>query len=89
MKDVTPYQAPPRADPNDKDFIIREMADTIRNMDQLIYDMSQKLGWEQMRPLFLQLLDGTMYRKRRESDRIADIMRKELISVYTKPGAKS
>lgn len=65
---------------------IREMADTIRNMDQLIFNMSQQPSWERMRPLFNQLQTGQERRMKEESNRITDIMRRELISVYTKKG---
>lgn len=63
---------------------IREMADEIREMDQLIYNMSQRLSWEEMRPYFNQLQDKQLSRQRKESDRLADIITKELISVYKK-----
>lgn len=63
---------------------IREMADTIRNMDQLIFRMSQCPDWPSMRSLFNELQVGQERRMKKESNRIHDIMRHELISVYTK-----
>lgn len=68
-----------------KDQTIREMADTIRNADQLIFQMSQYTSWDQMRPLFNKLQVGQESRQRAESNRISKILRTELISVYTKP----
>lgn len=62
---------------------IRIMADDIREMDQLIWAMSQCVSWGAMQPIFTQLLDLTIKRKRAESDRINDILRRELLSVYT------
>lgn len=61
---------------------IKSMADTIRNMDQLIYRMSQCTSWPAMQPWFAQLQAGQESRQRAESDRITDLMRTELISVY-------
>jgi len=63
---------------------INEMADTIRNMDQLIFQMSRKTDWSSMRPLFNQLQTDQERRMKTESNRISNIMRRELISVYTK-----
>jgi hypothetical protein len=63
---------------------INEMADTIRNMDQLIFQMSRKTDWSSIRPLFNQLQVGQERRMKAESNRISNIMRRELISVYTK-----
>lgn len=70
-------------DPRDR--IIREMADEIREMDTLIWQMSQCMSWEAMRQYFVQLQVKMERRRKAESDRIDEIMRQELISVYTKP----
>ena len=67
------------------DQTIREMADEIRNMDQLIYQMSQCTDWSSMRPLFNELQAKQSRRQREESNRITDILRRELISVYKEP----
>lgn len=63
---------------------IREMADTIHSMDQMIYQMGQCPDWQSMLPLFNQLQTGQERRMEKESNRIRDIMCRELISVYTK-----
>lgn len=63
---------------------IRELADIIRENDQLIYQMSQKTSWDQQRPLFNQLQVGQESRMKAESNRINSILRKELIEVYRK-----
>lgn len=63
---------------------IRILADDIREMDQLIFAMSQCMSWEGMRPHFQKLLALTMKRKEAESARIGEIMRRELISVYSR-----
>lgn len=63
---------------------IREMAATIREMDQRIFRMSQCTDWSSMRPIFNELQTDTEARMRKESDRIKDVMRRELLEVYTK-----
>ncbi len=61
---------------------IRSQADTIRAMDQLIYQMTQCSSWESMRPYFNQLQASASDRQRTESDRINNLLRGELLSVY-------
>lgn len=61
---------------------IKEMADDIRQMDQLIFNMSQCGSWDEMRPHFLNAEALMMQRKKNESSRITDIMRQELIKTY-------
>lgn len=68
-----------------QDQTIREMADEVRSMDQLIYRMTQCTTWETMRPIFNQLQEKQTKRQIEESNRIGDIMRKELLSVYAPP----
>jgi len=63
---------------------IRELADIIRENDQLIYQMAQKTSWDQQRPLFNQLQAGQESRMCAESNRINSILQKELIEVYHK-----
>jgi hypothetical protein len=69
---------------HDQSQTIREMADDIREMDQLVYQMSQCMSWESMRPYLTKLQAKATDRQKKESNRIGDIMRRELISVYTK-----
>src|SRR6266550_1436953 len=61
------------------------LAATLRQMDQLIFRMSQCQSWEQMRPIFMELLDGTMARMQQESDRIQMLMIPEIRKVYATP----
>ena len=58
------------------------MADAIRAMDQLIFQMSQCLDWPTMRPLFNRLQAMTEARMRDESNRICDVMLPELKKTY-------
>ncbi len=61
---------------------IAELADTIRTMDQHIYNMSQCTDWKSMRPYFNQLQAPMEARKTNESNRITNILRKQLIATY-------
>jgi hypothetical protein len=70
---------------NQNQQTIYEMADAIRNQDQLIYQMSQCTSWEPMRPIFNRLQIDQERRMKAESSRITDILRRELISVYKNP----
>ena len=63
---------------------IRKMADTIRAIDQLVYQMGQCSDWNSMLPHFNKLQAASESRQRAESDRIGSIMRSELLSIYTK-----
>ena len=72
----------------DRNQTIREMADTIRGMDQLIYQMSQCMDWSSMRPLFNKLQVSQESRQQAESSRIGSILRTELLSIYTKEPSK-
>ena len=74
-----------KKDVEDREQTIREMADEIRNMDQLIFRMSQCTDWPSMRPIFNELQARQERRQRKESDRITNILRRELISVYEEP----
>jgi len=49
------------------------MAD-IREMDQLIFRMSQCDSWERMRPLFNELHAQTVLRMQAESDAMAEVL---------------
>ena len=69
----------------DQEQTIREMADEIRQTDQLIFRMSQCSDWSTMRPIFNKLQVEQESRQRTESNRITDIMRSELLSIYRKP----
>lgn len=66
------------------EFRMRELADIIRENDLLIWNMSQRTSWPEQRPFFNDLQTGMEARKTAESNRINDIMRKELIGVYHK-----
>lgn len=63
---------------------IRELADIIRENDQLIHQMAMLNTWDAMRPLFNELQFGQESRMKAESNRINDIMRTELVEVYHK-----
>lgn len=62
---------------------IRELADIIRESDQLIWQMAQKTSWPEQRPFFNRLQEGQESRMKAESNRINDIMQEELIKVYS------
>jgi len=62
---------------------------TLRQMDQLILRMSQCQSWEQMRPIFMELLDGTMARMQQESDSIKMLIIPEIRKVYVQPQTKT
>lgn len=64
---------------NRVEYLVR----TIRDMDQLIFNMSQCTSWESMRPYFTALNDGVTSRKVAESNRINDMLRPELIKTYS------
>lgn len=66
-----------------RDDLIR----TLRDMDQLIFMMSQCTSWESMRPHFNKLQSGTETRMRIESDRIRDVLIPEIRAAYTDPRA--
>ena len=68
-----------------RDETIKELADIIRAHDQLIYSMTKCSDWPTMRPYFTELQRGQCSRQRAESDRITNIIRRELLSDYTKP----
>ncbi len=63
---------------NQVEYLVR----TIRDMDQEIWNMSQKTSWDQQRPHFNKLHEATIARKVAESNRIGDILRGELIDTY-------
>lgn len=55
---------------------------TLRDMDQLIYIMSQKTSWDAMRPTFQQLNEGTKGRMEIESGRIRNLLTNEVRKAY-------
>jgi hypothetical protein len=63
---------------NQVEYLVR----TIRQIDDQIFAMSQKTDWLSMRPHFQTLSDGMTARKVTESNRIADILRPQLIETY-------
>lgn len=54
----------------------------IREMDQLIFSMSQCTDWDQMRPLFQKLNAPVNARMRLESDRIKTLLIPEMQKAY-------
>ena len=54
----------------------------VRDMDQLIYNMSQEDSWKRMRPIFNMLLSDTNSRMRIESNRIRDLLIPEIKKAY-------
>jgi DNA repair exonuclease SbcCD ATPase subunit len=63
---------------NQVEYLVR----TIRDIDQELFNMSQRTDWLGMRPYFQKLCDGMTARKVAESNRIADILRPALIETY-------
>lgn len=59
---------------------------TIRDMDQEIWNMSQKPSWDLQRPHFTKLLEGTKARKHIESERIGALVQDEIESTYDPKG---
>jgi len=66
---------------NQIEYLVR----TIRDMDEQIFKMGQLSSWEDMRPHFNHLNEGTITRKRLESDRIRELLQPELIKSYNNP----
>ncbi|SRR5216684_1445937 len=54
----------------------------IRDIDEQISKMGQYTDWNQMQPHFNYLHEGTISRKRSESNRINDLLRPELMKTY-------
>jgi hypothetical protein len=54
----------------------------IREMDQLIFEMSHKMSWDEQRPIFQRLLAQTNRRMKAESDRIANLLIPEMQKAY-------
>ena len=63
---------------NQVEYLVR----TIRDMDQEIWNMAQKMDWNAQRPHFVKLQDGMTARKYAENERISTIIRGELIETY-------
>lgn len=57
---------------------ITSLLKTIREMDDQIFRISQCQSFDQIRPHLNNLAEGMMIRKRIESDRISDLIVKEL-----------
>lgn len=64
---------------------ILNLVTTLRQQDQLIFNMSQCPSWDRMRPFFQELLQGTMQRMRDESDRVRMLMVPEIMRTYATP----
>lgn len=60
----------------------RNLAITIREMDQLIYNMSMMDSWDRMRPHFNKLNEGTEQRKQKENNRLKGLVTKEIEETY-------
>jgi hypothetical protein len=65
-----------------QEHIIQELADDIRSMDQLIYNMSQCLDWDDMKEHFHELRSMQQVRQELESNRINNILNQELLDIY-------
>jgi len=68
-----------RALRNQVEYLVR----TIRDMDQEIWNMAQRIDWNGKLPHFQKLYEEMIARKVMESKRIGEIVRKELIDTYT------
>jgi uncharacterized coiled-coil protein SlyX len=79
MRESGTFNTQLRASQNQVEYLVR----TIRDIDQELFNMSQRTDWLGMRPYFQKLCDGMTARKVAESDRIGDIMRQQLIETYT------
>lgn len=66
---------------NQRDYLIR----TIRDMDQEIWNMSQRTSWEAQRPHFNKLMEGTIARKHAENERINALVTEQIKETYTPP----
>lgn len=83
-KTVAESEAQRRALANQVEYLVR----TIRDMDQEIFNMSQRTDWNSMRPHFNKLQEEMIVRKNAESKHIGEILRPELISTYVPPEQK-
>lgn len=63
---------------NQVEYLVR----TIRDMDQEIWNMSQRTDWNSQRPHYNKLQEGMIARKHAESERINTIIRGEIIDTY-------
>ncbi len=68
---------------NQIEYLVR----TLRDMDQEIWNISQRTDWTSQRPHFVKLEEGMIARKHAENERISTIIRGELIDTYW-PNAK-
>lgn len=57
----------------------------IRDMDQLIFSMSQCSSWDQMQPIFAKLKTSTDKRMIDESNRIKQVLIPEMQKAYRQP----
>ena len=64
---------------------ILKLVSDLRWMDQRIYCMSQCMTWQQMQPIFEELLAETNRRMKEESDRIRMLLVPEIVRTYAKP----
>jgi hypothetical protein len=82
MIDLLGHKAKARANSLDKanEVLIAQ----IREMDQLVFQMSQQDNWDNMRPYFNTLQNCTTYRMQHESNRIRDVLIPEIKKAYIK-----
>lgn len=66
-----------------KDNQVTYLIKTIREMDDILFSISQCTNWESMRPRIATLTDQMTARKVTESRRINSIITNELIDVYS------
>lgn len=59
---------------------VAELLSTIRSIDETIYIVSQCTNYEAMRPHIAKLIAGAQARRKAESDRINNLIDKELRS---------
>src|SRR5882724_32483 len=67
---------------------ILKLVSDLRWVDQRIYRMSQCMTWQQMQPIFEELLAETNRRMKEESDRIRMLLVPEIVRTYAKPTEK-
>lgn len=70
-----------RALKNQVEYLVR----TLRDTDDAVFNMTQQTSWDGMRPAFNKLQENMLVRKHAENNRIAEILRPELIKTYTQP----
>lgn len=73
-------EAENRALKNQVEYLVR----TLRETDDIIFNMTQQTSWDGMRPAFNRLQENMIVRKHAENKRISELLRPELINTYAK-----